>query len=250
MPVLLVVPARVGSTRLPSKPLLPLGGAPLVARVIERVREVPGIDRLVLATDSQMIAEAVAPWGAEVVMTSAEHASGTDRIAEVAARAEFRQFDVIVNVQGDEPFIPMEAVTGAVARVLDGDPIGTAAAPLDPALRDDPARVKVVCDGRGRALYFSRSPIPHLRDRADLARTRWWQHLGVYAYRREPLLDITARPVTDLERSERLEQLRALDAGYVIGVAFLDAPADPGIDTPADLAAAELRWRELAEVSP
>jgi 3-deoxy-manno-octulosonate cytidylyltransferase (CMP-KDO synthetase) len=222
----------------------------LVARVIERVREVPGIDRLVLATDSQMIAEAVAPWGAEVVMTSAEHASGTDRIAEVAARAEFRQFDVIVNVQGDEPFIPMEAVTGAVARVLDGDPIGTAAAPLDPALRDDPARVKVVCDGRGRALYFSRSPIPHLRDRADLARTRWWQHLGVYAYRREPLLDITARPVTDLERSERLEQLRALDAGYVIGVAFLDAPADPGIDTPADLAAAELRWRELAEVSP
>lgn len=222
----------------------------MVARVIERVREVPGIDRLVLATDSQMIAEAVAPWGAEVVMTSAEHASGTDRIAEVAARAEFRQFDVIVNVQGDEPFIPMEAVTGAVARVLDGDPIGTAAAPLDPALRDDPARVKVVCDGRGRALYFSRSPIPHLRDRADLARTRWWQHLGVYAYRREPLLDITARPVTDLERSERLEQLRALDAGYVIGVAFLDAPADPGIDTPADLAAAELRWRELAEVSP
>jgi 3-deoxy-manno-octulosonate cytidylyltransferase (CMP-KDO synthetase) len=222
----------------------------MVARVIERVREVPGVDRVVMATDSAEIAKAVAPWAVEVVMTSSDHASGTDRIAEVAQRPEFGEFDLIVNVQGDEPFMPVDAVTGAIGRVLRGDDIGTAAAPLDPALRDDPARVKVVCDQAGRAMYFSRSPIPHVRDPVDLDRTRWWQHLGVYAYRRGPLLDVTRRPVTALEQSERLEQLRALDAGYVIGVALLEAPAEPGIDTPADLAAAELRWRELAEVSP
>lgn len=221
----------------------------MVARVIERAREVPGIDRLVLATDAPAIAEAVAPWQVEIVMTSAAHESGTDRVAEVASRPEFAGYDIVVNLQGDEPFMPIEAVAGAIRCVRDGAAIGTAAAPLDPALRDDPARVKVVCDAAGRALYFSRAAIPFLRDAADLAASRWWQHLGVYAFRREVLLQVTALPVGELERSERLEQLRALAAGYAIGVARLDGPAPAGIDTPTDLAAAESRWRALAEVS-
>jgi 3-deoxy-manno-octulosonate cytidylyltransferase (CMP-KDO synthetase) len=249
VPVLLVVPARVGSTRLPNKPLQPLGGVPLVARVIERAREVGGVDRLVLATDSVLIADAVADWHIETIITSPLHESGTDRVAEVASQPEFAGYDVVVNLQGDEPFMPAEAVAGAIQRVLTGDAIGTAAAPLDQALRNDPALVKVVCDARGRALYFSRSAIPHVRDVADLPTARWWQHLGVYAYRRDVLLQITGLRVGELERSERLEQLRALASGFVIGVALLDQPAPSGIDTPADLAAAELRWRELAEVS-
>ena len=249
MPVLLVVPARVGSTRLPHKPLQPLGGAPLVARVIERAREVPGIDRLVLATDSKLIADALSDWHVETVMTAPFHESGTDRVAEVASLPGFASYDVVVNLQGDEPFMPTDAVAGAVRRVQGGDAIGTAAAPLDPALRDDPARVKVVCNARGHAMYFSRSAIPHVRDVADFGAARWWQHLGVYAYRRDVLLQITTLRVGELERSERLEQLRALAAGFEIGVALLDQPAPSGIDTPEDLAAAQSRWRELAEVS-
>jgi 3-deoxy-manno-octulosonate cytidylyltransferase (CMP-KDO synthetase) len=221
----------------------------MVARVIERAREVPGVDRLVLATDSAEIAAALADWNVETVMTSPTHESGTDRVAEVSALPTFAGYDTVVNLQGDEPFMPADAVAGAIQRVLGGDAIGTAASPLDPALRHDPARVKVVCDAKGRALYFSRSAIPHVRDAADLPGTQWWQHLGVYAYRREVLLRITTLPVGELERSERLEQLRALAAGFEIGVALLDLPAASGIDTPEDLVAAELRWRELAEAS-
>jgi 3-deoxy-manno-octulosonate cytidylyltransferase (CMP-KDO synthetase) len=249
VPVLLVVPARVGSTRLPIKPLQPLGGAPLVARVIERAREVSGIDRLVLATDSERIAEAVADWHVETILTAGDHESGTDRVAEIAALPGFAHYDVVVNLQGDEPFMPPEAVTGAIDRVRRGDAIGTAAAPLDPALRHDPARVKVVCNSRGRAMYFSRAAIPHLRDAADGDGARWWQHLGVYAYRRDVLLEVTTLRIGELERSERLEQLRALAAGYPIGVALLDASVPAGIDTVDDLAAAEARWRDLAEVT-
>ena len=221
-----------------------------MARVIERAREVPGVDRIVLATDAQVIADAVADWQVETILTASHHESGTDRVAEIAALPGYASYDVVVNLQGDEPFMPPEAVSGAIQRVVGGDAIGTAAAPLDPALRHDPARVKVVCNSRGHALYFSRSPIPHLRDSADLAAARWWQHLGVYAYRRDVLLAVTALRVGELERAERLEQLRALAAGYSIGVSLLDTPVPPGIDTPDDLAAAEARWRDLAEVSP
>lgn len=249
MPVLLVVPARVGSTRLPRKPLQLLAGAPLIARVVERAREVPGVDRLVVATDSEEIRTALAPWSVEVVMTPSTLESGTDRVAAVARLPEGAAYDVVVNFQGDEPFLPVAAVSGAVARVLAGDEIGTAAAPLAAELREEPSRVKVVCDRAGRALYFSRSAIPHLREAGDAGSSRWWQHLGVYAYRRDVLLALAAAPPTMLERAERLEQLRALEAGYRIGVALLDEPAPAGIDTPADLAAAQLRWDTLAEAS-
>ncbi len=220
-----------------------------MARVIERARTIRGVDRLVLATDSEEIAEAVHPWGVEVVMTSPDHESGTDRVAEVARQAVYSAYDIVVNLQGDEPFMPVEAVAGAIRKAQDGDDIGTAAAPLDPALRHEAALVKVVCDATGRGLYFSRAAIPHVRDAADLAGTQWWQHLGVYAYRREALLRVTALPTCMLERAERLEQLRALDAGLTIGVALLDNPAPAGIDTPDDLAAAEVRWHELTEDS-
>lgn len=249
MPVLLVVPARVGSTRLPHKPLQPLGGAPLIARVVERAREVGGVDRLVVATDAERVVKALRPWNVETVLTRSDHESGTDRVAEIARRPEFSQYDVVVNLQGDEPFMPPEAVAGSIARVMGGDAIGTAAAPLDPDLRDDPMRVKVVCDADGRALYFSRAAIPFVRDSVDLARARWWQHLGVYAYRREALLAITSLPPATLELLERLEQLRALDAGFTIGVALLDRPVPAGIDTPDDLAAAEGRWRDQVEAT-
>lgn len=249
MPVLLVVPARVGSTRLPRKPLLPLGGAPLIVRVLERARQVVAADMVVLATDSTEIAGAASALGVETVMTSPSHESGTDRVAEVASRPMFRGYDVVVNFQGDEPFIPVAAVDGALAQVRQGAAIGTAAAPLDPADRDDPARVKVVCDANGRALYFSRAAIPSLREPVDLATTRWWQHLGVYAYRRDVLLAVTRLRPSPLERAERLEQLRALQSGHVIGVAHLAEPVPPGIDTAQDLAAAEVRWRQLAGAS-
>lgn len=218
-----------------------------MARVIERARTVPGVDRLVLATDSEEIADAVLPWDVEVVMTSSAHESGTDRVAEVARRAIYSAYDVVVNLQGDEPFMPAEAVAGAIQKAQDGDDIGTAAAPLDPAHRHEAALVKVVCDVNGRGLYFSRAAIPHVRDAADLAGTRWWQHLGVYAYRRDALLRVTALPTCMLERAERLEQLRALNAGLTIGVALLDNPAPAGIDTPDDLAAAEAQWQALTE---
>lgn len=220
-----------------------------MARVVERAREVPGIDRIVVATDSIEVAEALAPWGVTVIMTPPELASGTDRVAAVSALPEYAQFDIVVNLQGDEPFMPPEAIAGAVRRVEHGDPIGTTASPMAAQDLDDPARVKVVMDHQGRALYFSRSAIPHLRDEADRASTRWWQHLGVYAYRRDVLLSLATLPPSPLEQAERLEQLRALQAGIAIGVAQLDFPAAAGIDTPDDLAAAEARWLDLAEAA-
>ena len=218
-----------------------------MARVVDRAREVPGVDRLVVATDSAEIADALSDRDVEVIMTLDSHESGTDRVAEVARRPDFARYDIVVNLQGDEPYMPVAAVSGAINRTLAGDAIGTAAAPLDPALLNDPARVKVVCNAHGHALYFSRAPIPHVRDEADRGDARWWQHLGVYAYHRDALLALTAMPPCLTERLERLEQLRALDAGMAIGVALLDAPAPAGIDTPEDLAAAEARWNAPAE---
>ncbi len=249
MPVLIVIPARVGSTRLPNKPLQLLGGVPLIHRVAERAIRLREADRVVVATDSDQVREALADLDVSVIITPSELRSGSDRVAAVSARAEFADFDVVVNLQGDEPFLPTAAVAGAIARVTGGDDVGTAAAPLDPERRDEPSLVKVVCDSRGRALYFSRLAIPAVRDPAVAATTRWWQHLGVYAYRRPVLHQMAALPPSALERAEQLEQLRVLEAGFTIGVTLLQAPAFPGIDTPADLAAAEARWPEFAEAT-
>jgi len=232
---------------LARKPLQPLGGVPLVVRVWERVRCIAAIDEVVVATDAPEVRAEVERVGGRVVMTSTRHQSGTDRVAEVARQGEFGCFEVIVNVQGDEPFLPREAVERSIARVRGGDDVGTAAVPVDPDTALDPARVKVVTDSRGRALYFSRARIPFIREPAeDVATGAYWQHLGVYAYGRTALFRWVDAPPGELERLERLEQLRALDLGFSIGVARLTEPALPGIDTPDDLARAERHWTAFA----
>lgn len=243
MRVLGVIPARLGSTRLPNKPLQPLAGEPLVTRVIERVLEHGLLSDLVVATDSSAVAEVVKRTRGRAVLTGNSHSTGTDRVAEVAGRPEFGHFDVILNIQGDEPFISREALSGALGRVEQGDDIGTAAAPLDPALAHDPNRVKVVADARGRALYFSRAGIPHHRAAGEPSSgSMYWQHVGVYAYTRRALGQWVTLPPCPLERAERLEQLRALYYGMTIGVARLEGPVFPGIDTADDLRRAEAHW--------
>jgi 3-deoxy-manno-octulosonate cytidylyltransferase (CMP-KDO synthetase) len=182
-------------------------------------------------------------------MTSPDHATGTERVAEVIAKPAFSQFDRILNVQGDEPFVAAAAVRGALACLERGDPLGTAAGSLDPALAQDPSRVKVVVDAHGRALYFSRAPIPFDRDASGAV--VYHQHVGVYAYTRDALERwVELSPVPE-EQWERLEQLRPLLHGIPIGVTLFDGPAAPGIDTPADLVWAEAEiTRQLREVSP
>lgn len=242
MPVLAVIPARLGSTRLPHKPLQLLAGEPLVVRVARRVRDMGLADRVVVATDAAEVVEA-AKREFEVVLTSPDHRSGTDRVAEVATMPAYAEFDIVVNVQGDEPFLPRAALAGAVERVRGGDDVGTAAAPLGLADLTDPGRVKVVCDLAGRALYFSRSVIPYRRDDGVAPAGLYWQHLGLYAFQRPALARWSRLAPTPLEEAERLEQLRALQHGFTIGVALLTEPAPAGIDTPDDLRQAERYWR-------
>jgi 3-deoxy-manno-octulosonate cytidylyltransferase (CMP-KDO synthetase) len=245
MRVLGVIPARLGSTRLPNKPLQLLAGEPLITRVIQRVLSHGVVHELVVATDSQLVAKVAEREGVQAILTHDGHLSGTDRVAEVAARHEYAAFDAVVNVQGDEPFISREAVAGAVERVAHGDDIGTAAAPLDVGLADDPARVKVVTDADGRALYFSRAVIPHRREAGDPSDGLYWQHLGIYVYTRAALARWVEAPPSAAELAERLEQLRALHVGLTIGVARLAGPAQPGIDTADDLRRAEAHWHAL-----
>jgi 3-deoxy-manno-octulosonate cytidylyltransferase (CMP-KDO synthetase) len=244
-----VIPARLGSSRLPRKPLLPLAGEPLILVVTRRIAELRLCDRLVVATDAREIATVVQDAGFEAVLTSPDHESGTERVAEVIGKAPFSGFNFILNVQGDEPFVAAAAIRGALACLERGDPLGTAAGSLDPALAGDPSRVKVVVDTRGRALYFSRAPIPF--DREGTGDVVYHQHVGVYAYTRDALERWVRLPPVPEERWERLEQLRPLLHGIPMGVTVFDGPAAPGIDTPADLAWAEAEiTRHLKEVSP
>lgn len=247
MTTLAVIPARLGATRLPRKPLRLLGGAPLVVRVWERVRDLAVADHVVVATDSREVAAAVRDAGAAVAMTREDHPSGTDRVAEVAARAEFGRATVVVNVQGDEPFVSAAALRGAIAMVAErGFPLGTAAVPATLDALDRPDVVKVVTADDGRALYFSRAPIPFPRDAREEAGPLALQHLGVYAYAPDALARWVALPEHPLERCERLEQLRPLAAGLPMGVAIVrDEPPGRGIDTEADLEDANARWAHL-----
>ena len=250
MPVLGVIPARLGSTRLPRKPLLPLGGEPLILFVTRRIADLQICDRLVVATDAREIAQVVENGGYEAVMTSPDHASGTERVAEVVGKSSFSSFNFILNVQGDEPFVAAAAVKGALACLERGDPLGTAAGSLDPQLVADPSRVKVVIDKQGRAVYFSRAPIPF--DRDGTGDVVYHQHVGVYAYTRDALQRWVRLPPVPEERWERLEQLRPLLHGIPMGVTLFDGPPPaPGIDTPADLKWAEAEiTRHLKEVTP
>ncbi len=249
MPVLGVIPARLGSSRLPRKPLLPLAGEPLILVVTRRIADLGVCDRLVVATDAREIASVVTDAGFEAVLTSPDHASGTERVAEVVAKASFSGFEQILNVQGDEPFVAAAAVRGALACLERGDLLGTSAGSLDPGLVNDPSRVKVVVDVRGRAVYFSRAPIPF--DREGTGDVVYHQHVGVYAYTRDALERWVRLPLLPEERWERLEQLRPLLHGIPMGVTLFEGPPPaPGIDTPADLEWAEAEiTRHLREVS-
>jgi 3-deoxy-manno-octulosonate cytidylyltransferase (CMP-KDO synthetase) len=247
MSVLAVIPARLGATRLPRKPLRLLAGEPLIVRVYQRVVALGIADHVVVATDHPAVLLACDARGIPAVLTRDDHPSGTDRVAEVASRPEFSAFGIILNVQGDEPFVSREALAGAVEIVTSGRaPIGTAAVPIPVAAMRASDIVKVVCGNDGRALYFSRAPIPFLRDPADadteqaLAR----QHVGVYAYTRDALQAWVGWAPHPLELVERLEQLRPMAHGLAIGVADVPAAAG-GIDTEEDLERANARWNVL-----
>ena len=247
MRVIGVIPARWGSTRFPGKSLHPILGKPLVCRVVEAVRRAQRLDELIVATDDERIAAAVRPCGVRVAMTSPDHPSGTDRVAE-AAQAEAE--DVVINIQGDEPLIP-PALIDALAEKMAAEPrweMATAACPIcDAAELAAPSVVKVVLDRDSAAIYFSRLPIPFRRDGSpDLASGLYWRHLGIYAYRGSFLNRLVREPPCALERAEMLEQLRALHLGARIAVIRTE-PLGVGVDTPADVGylEAELRRRGL-----
>jgi 3-deoxy-manno-octulosonate cytidylyltransferase (CMP-KDO synthetase) len=248
VPVLGVIPARLGSSRLPNKPLLPVAGEPLILWVARRLAAAELCDRCVVACDAREIATVVERAGFEAVLTRAEHQSGTERVAEVIGNQSFKDFDIVLNVQGDEPLVSLAALRGAVARVRAGEPIGTAAGALERARAGDPNRVKVVVDARGRALYFSRAPIPFDRDGAG--EVVYHQHVGVYAYTREALEQWVRLPRVPAEQWEGLEQLRPLLHGIPIGVALIAGPVAPGVDTAEDLASTEAQvtrhWKEVS----
>ncbi len=232
MKAAVVIPARLKSTRLPGKLLLSETGKPLVQHTYESACRASIPQKVIIAADSPEIAEALSAFQTPVVLTSPDHTSGTDRIAEASRDIDA---DIIVNVQGDEPEIKPEVIDN-LCNALDSDPacvMATAACPLDPDRITDPACVKVVTDKNGTALYFSRAPIPFLRDEGDLYGQGPLLHIGIYAYRKDFLTSITQCPPSPLEKTEKLEQLRVLENGHRIKVIITETAA-PGIDTPED----------------
>jgi len=234
--VLAVVPARYASTRFPGKIIADLAGKPLVLHAYERACQATLVDEVVIATDAPEVAEAVAPFGAQCTMTRADHPTGTDRIAEIAAK---HRAEIIVNVQGDEALLDPKAIDQTIQALLDdpGAVMATARHPIHTQEQiQDPNVVKCVTAQGGRALYFSRAPIPHIRDQADrdAAPQVYWQHIGLYVYRKDFLLRYAALPQTPLEQLEKLEQLRVLEHGYSIAV--IDTNYEGiGVDVPEDL---------------
>ncbi len=243
MEIIAVIPARYASTRLPGKPLLSDTGRTMIQHVVEAASRATKLSRVIVATDDMRIAEAVAKFGGEAVMTRDDHPSGTDRVAEVALGIP--NAGIIVNLQGDEPEVSGHALD-LVVSLLENDPeapMATLATPIrDESVYRDPACVKVVCSDQGRALYFSRSPLPYHRDGLPAGGPLGFLHLGLYAYRREFLLKLATLPPSPLEKTEKLEQLRVLEAGYPIAVGFVDERA-VGIDTPEDYRRFVERWR-------
>jgi 3-deoxy-manno-octulosonate cytidylyltransferase (CMP-KDO synthetase) len=236
-----IIPARFAASRLPGKPLLLIEGRPLIQWVWQRAQEA-GAASVRIATDDMRIRNAAASFGAECVMTSPDHASGTDRIAEVVRACALPADDIVVNLQGDEPMMPAPLVAQVAAGVAQagGIDIATAVAPITTLPEFlDPNCVKALRARDGRALYFSRAPVPWPRDHVLGERpSRFegaWRHIGIYAYRVASLLEFAARPPTPLELTERLEQLRALEYGMHIHLVALTEPPPAGVDTPEDL---------------
>ena len=236
--VVVVIPSRYASSRLPGKPLVSLGGKPMVQRVYERAKQAQTVARVVVATDDQRIVDAVRAIGGEVRMTRSDHRTGTERIAEVAAH---EPGDIFVNVQGDEPLIDPMAIDTAVGALLEEPTaqIATVATPIKHAADImDPNVVKAVLDFEGNALYFSRAPIPWIRDTHQKISVKYWKHLGLYVFQKEALLEYPTLPHGELEKIEQLEQLRWLENGWKIRVA--EVPHDSvSVDVPEDVARVE-----------
>ena len=245
--VVVAIPARWGSTRLPGKPLITLAGRPMIEHVYRRASAARGTSRVVVLTDDQRIADVVEGFGGEAMMTPEDCPSGTDRIAW-AARGWSRA-RAVINVQGDEPLIDPRVIERlAAALTNDADlEMATFAAPLDPDRHKDPNAVKVVTTLGGDALYFSRAAIPF--DRSGAGGFTPWLHLGLYAYRRDVLLRLASLEPTPLEKLESLEQLRALEHGIRIRVLHLDRAAEPGVDTEDDLLRTEQLMQAAADES-
>ncbi|MGH0037088.1 MAG: 3-deoxy-manno-octulosonate cytidylyltransferase [Myxococcota bacterium] len=233
-----IIPARFASTRFPGKPLVPIAGRPMIQRVFDGARQAKHLDEVVIATDDERIAEACAAFEAPVVMTAPDHPTGTDRLAEAARGLDA---EIIVNIQGDEPLIEGFVVDAAIDALADSPeaPMSTVAHRAAAGAENDPNRVKVVLDRSGYALYFSRAPVPFARD-AGAAPT-YLQHIGLYAYRRDFLLEFVGWPQTEAEKAESLEQLRALENGRRIRVAVIEGWESLGVDVPDDVRRVEAR---------
>lgn len=231
MKIACIIPSRYASTRLPGKPLRMIAGETLVHRVYERAALAKLPDIVIVATDNEKIESEVKSFGGRVMMTSPDHPTGTDRLAEVAA--SLTDYDIVVNVQGDEPFVNPDVIDSLAKMLAERDDLDmtTAAAPLKEDEYDDPSAVKVIVNQKGEALYFSRSLIPYPRNEFSVPPLK---HVGIYAYRRDFLLAYAGMKQTPLEKTESLEQLRALEMGYKIGVIRIDSE-DIGIDTEEDL---------------
>ena len=247
---IVAIPARYAASRLPGKPLRLIGGEPMVLHVARRALAA-GAREVWVATDDARIAEALNGSGVQVAMTSADHQSGTDRLAECARIAGWADDTIVVNLQGDEPFAPADGIACVARTVADsGAGIATLAAPIDDIeILLDPNAVKVVLAANGDALYFSRAPVPwprdaFARDRTAMPQGRWLRHIGIYGYRVSALRAFAALSPGTLERTESLEQLRALEAGWRIAVALAPSPFPPGVDTPEDLARAERTYQD------
>ncbi|MHB8501346.1 MAG: 3-deoxy-manno-octulosonate cytidylyltransferase [Candidatus Acidiferrales bacterium] len=236
--VVIVIPARFGSTRLPGKPLVSLAGKPMIQQVYERAKMAARAGRVIVATDDERIVKAVESFGGEARMTRPDHRTGTERVAEVAAH---EKGDVFVNVQGDEPLLDPAAVDTAISALLE-DPaaaIATVATLIKtPADIMDPNVVKTVLDFENNGLYFSRAPIPWVRDTASKIQVRHLKHLGLYVFQRDALLEYPTLPQGELERIEQLEQLRWLENGWKIRVAEVEHDA-VSVDVPEDVARVE-----------
>ena len=241
--VVIVIPARYGSTRLPAKPLVSLAGKPMIQRVVERAKLAKTAGRVIVATDDERIVSKVEEFGGEARMTRAEHRTGTERIAEVAAHVDGQVF---VNVQGDEPLLDPAAVDAAVTALLEepAAAVSTVAVAIrTPADIMDPNVVKTVLDFDDNALYFSRTPIPWVRDSAHKTHARHLKHLGLYAFRRDALVEYPTLPVGELERLEQLEQLRWMENGWKIRVAEVEHDA-VSVDVPEDVERVEKLLRQ------
>lgn len=238
MRILGIIPSRYASSRFPGKPLVEIRGKSMIQRVYEQARKTSSIERVIVATDDQRIFDHVQAFGGEVLMTRSDHRSGTDRCAEVAARLP--EFELVINIQGDEPFIQPRQIDLAVAPLLQNPnaQIATLAKQItDIEMVHNPNVVKVACTLRGRALYFSRNPIPYVRDHqpeAWLEAGRFFKHIGLYAFKSSVLQEVAQLPASELESMEGLEQLRWLENGYSIEVSFTSEET-LGIDRPEDL---------------